>query len=416
MSEKSHPSCQKPFCLIAQVSHSYYTKGQTIKQSSLKRLGMTPSLLSWIEVSRSAFNHNIASYQSVIGADRKLTPVIKSNAYGHGLLEIGQLCQEHATVFGVCVSSLSEALLLRKNGFSKFILVLNSVDQDPTLAAQQDIDVAVFSAEQADEFSHTNHSSKALRIHLKVDTGLSRFGIPPSQALTAIETILRMNKLFFAGIYTHFAQAAKGDTQFTFEQYHLFNTMLDLLAQKNLLPELIHASNSAGTTLLEHERCTMFRVGAGTYGIWPSLANKEITVAKFPTFSLRPLATWKTRITYIKQIPAHAYIGYDRTFQAPRAMTLAMTSTGYFDGYDFRLSNKGIGYLHGNPIPVVGRVAMNVTIFDVTDVVCAEGDVITLVGDQPYITAVDIADRMGNLNVREFLVTLNPGIPRLITQ
>src|SRR5262249_40079821 len=156
------------------------------------------------------------------------------------------------------------------------------------------------------------------------------------------------------------------------------------LHQEKIPIRYIHIANSAGTTALELPFCNLFRVGAGIYGLWPSQENKIITQEKYPNFNLIPIATWKTRIMNIKSVPKGSFIGYNRNFQAPHDMRIAILPIGYYDGYDFRLFNKALVILHQQYAPIIGRISMNVCTIDVTAIPQATiGDTVIIMGPYP---------------------------------
>lgn len=371
---------------------------------------MTPR--TWIEIDSTAFNHNVSQYKKIMG-ERFLAAVIKANAYGHGILEIGQLAQENSQIHMLCVAALSEALLLRAHAISKPILVLSTIDDDLEKLVYQNIHVAVFNKEMLDEINSAGRqTNQRIPVHLKIDTGLSRLGIIPQHAPELLDYIATLPFITLAGIYSHFAESSNADQSFTLEQTERFQ---NFLATRSTLPPYIHLSNSAGTTSLDLPFCSMARVGCGLYGAWPSPANKKITVERYPDFYLKPVLSWKTRISYTNIIQAGKPIGYDRTFMAQRDTKIATLPIGYYDGYDFRLFNKGSVLIRGSYAPIIGRISMNVMTVDITDIPDAQpGDEVTLIGAQPPIDAYSLGMLAGNPNVREILTKINAAIPRNI--
>ena len=374
---------------------------------------------TWIEINKHAFFANITHYKKAIG-DATLSVVVKANAYGHGLKEIAQLCQENNNVDWLCVVGLSEALALRAHNFKKHILVLNLIDEDPSTAIEHDIDLTVYDEHNLKALNELGSKlQKPANIHIKIDTGLSRFGFFPKQALKIIEYAHGLPFINLRGIFTHCSEADAQDQTFTKHQLQSFNQLLHAIKKKGIPIPLKHAFNSAATTTYPLGLCNFVRVGAGAYGLWPSEINKKLTQKKYPDFQLTPILTWKTKILEIKQVPAGSFVSYGRTFQAQRTSMLAFLPIGYFDGYDRRLSNCGIVSIKkANNLfyaPVVGVVCMNTTIIDVTNIPGTNiGDEIILIGPYKNLTATNLADNIKSYNPREIVTRLNPSIPRII--
>ena len=367
---------------------------------------------SWVEIDASAFNHNIAQYKSVI-TPALLAPVIKSNAYGHGIEIMAKLCEQNNQIDYICVVALSEALFLRSIGIQKPILVLSIIDGELESAVAYNIGLVVFDLATVQELDRIgNMLNKKVHVHIKIDTGLSRLGISETAALSFIETVHRLPHIFVGGIFTHFASSEKEDQTFTNLQIDRFNFVIDQLAARGIHIPLKHTSCSAAITGNHRSHHTMARMGIGIYGLWPSQENKIMTQHVYPHFSLRPVLTWKTRIMLVKEISAGSYVGYDQTFKAEKNIRIATLPIGYWDGYDRRLSNKGTMLVHGQRAPVVGRIAMNLTMIDVTGIPAAVGDEVTLLGSQTGVTADDLAHQCDTINY-EIVTRINPLAPRV---
>ena len=302
---------------------------------------------------------------------------------------------------------------MRSHGITKPILVLSTIDDTIDQIADNNMHVAVFNKSMIDQLNSMGRKNGAIiPVHLKIDTGLSRLGVTPEHAQELLDHIAILSNICLAGIYSHFAESSNSDQSYTFTQVERFK---ELLAKIKPTIPYIHLANSAGTTSLDLPFCTMFRVGCGIYGAWPSPANKKITQEKYPDFSLKPILTWKTSINCINTIAAGNPIGYDRTFMATRNTIIATLPIGYYDGYDFRLFNQGSVLINGSYAPIIGRISMNVMTVDITDIPnTKEGDPVTLIGSQPPIDAYSLGMLAGNPNVREILTKINAAIPRNI--
>ena len=370
---------------------------------------------TWIEISKQALLHNLAMYKKTIGS-RALGVVIKSNAYGHGIIKTAAICQESQHADWLITGNLNEAMQCRAAGITKPILIVYFIDNDPQLLAKHDIDVMVADSDLLNELNAVGiGSGKKINIHLKFDTGMSRFGFMPHEAVAITKKAQSMPGVIVRGIYSHLAQAANADQTFTKEQERSFLEILAALEQENIQIPLIHLTNSAGTTTVLDSKINLVRIGLGAYGWWPSQSNKELTQTQFPDFELKPVLTFKTRIFQVRHLAANQYVGYDRTYKTAGPTKIAILPVGYYDGYDRRLSSKGILFIRGNYAPVIGIIAMTTTIVDITHIPDAQvGDEAILMGNYEKITPTQVANVIGSFNAREMMTRLNPTIPRLI--
>lgn len=370
---------------------------------------------SWLEINRVAFEHNIAQYRSIVGAGKQLAVVIKSNAYGHGIAEIAQLCEQFPAVDWLCTVSLSEALAVRALGIRKPIFVLSYLDANLRLAVQQEIDLVVYDRQILGQLERIGQElNKCVYVHIKVDTGLSRLGLKPQAALDLVLEAQALTHIQIRGIFTHLAESEKSGDGFTKQQVGALQSVLAQLAQEGISIPLVHFSCTAALTVVDDTRYTFGRLGLGVYGLWPSQAAKEVTQERFPGFTLEPVMSWKTRVIQVKTVPAGSYVGYGRTFCTQRETTLAILSVGYWEGYARGLSNRAHVLINGVLAPVVGRISMNLTTIDVTDVPnVMVGSVVTLLGEHPALSPDTLAATLGTINW-EVVTRINPLIPRVL--
>lgn len=371
---------------------------------------------TWIEVSKSALLHNLAQYKKFIGLHNILAPVIKANGYGHGLQHVASICQESPDVDWLCLALLSDALALRKQGITKPIFILGHIDVDPALAVNQNIDLLIHDMHTAQTLNTIGKAHKyTFNVHLKIDTGLSRLGILPEEAINCIKKIQHMSHITIRGIYSHLAESQLEDDTFTLQQLHTFNIILEQLKKEQIHIPLKHIANTAASTRFFSDTYNFFRIGAGMYGLWPSPIVKKITLERDPTFTLQPVLTWKTRVMHIKKLKAGSFVGYNRTHQLAQDSTIAVIPIGYYDGYDIRYSNKGVVKIHDTYAPIVGRVCMNHTIINVSNIPDTHvGTEVTLMSGDPEISPYRFAQFTGNNNVREVLTNIYPHIERII--
>lgn len=372
---------------------------------------------TWLELSRDGIEHNIAAYKERIGQNIMLGVVVKSNAYGHGLIQVASVCEKNPNVAYLCTGNALEALALRQAGISKPIVVLYFLNIDPELIILHDIDQVIYDYETAALLNAlAQKQNKQANVHIKIDTGLSRFGLFAHEATDIITRIAQLPHINIRGITTHFAQSDKEDQTFTRQQLGLFANLITELEQRGIHIPIKHTSNSTAVLGIPDAHHNLVRVGAGIYGILP----KHILERHAQSITLKQPLTWKTRIMYTKKIPAGATVSYDRLFTAERDTVIGIVPVGYYEGYDRKLSNNGHVLVSADNVirtqhiaaPVLGRVSMNMTIIDITDVPGAHvGDEVILMGDYDGVRASDLAARMGSANPREITTRLPTQIP-----
>lgn len=369
---------------------------------------------SWLEIDKNALNHNITQYRKIVGP-KQIALVIKGNAYGHGAKEIVALTQHNDDINWYCTFSLSEALAVRALNVTKPILVLGLIDQDPGLAIMQDIDLILFDEHQLPLIvQRAKQLNKTARVHIKIDTGLSRFGFLPQEALSIIKQLLQQKIISLQGICTHFAAAEQEDQSYTKWQSDQFHELISELEKCNINIPYRHAQATAATIRHDDSACNMVRIGAGVYGLHPSYKIKDDLLQKHG-LSLQQVLTWKSYVYAIRNIPRGISIGYGCTHQTVADTKIAIIPVGYADGYHRRLSNIGKVLINKQYAPVIGRVAMNTIIIDVTSISSVEiGSEVILTGDYQGLTALDIAQQIGAHNPREITVRIASNLERKI--
>lgn len=390
-------------------------KGSEISEPFLQSELSTQKPNCWIELSRGAFNDNCCAIKKLIGSGVGIAAVLKSQAYGHGLVPMAQLCQEQPQITYIVVFLLSDALLLRSIGITKPILVLGGYDCSLELAMVQHIDITVHNDELVEFIDQKSRELRCpVRVHIKVDSGLARLGFSPEQAVRVIEK-LRTNRLVqIMGLYTHFAESDAFDTSFTDIQCARFTHLNQQLAAQRISIPYVHAANTAAVLRFPATHFTMIRCGGLLYGTYKHDQFYKAAQERNAEFEVQPLLTLKAHVLALKQVPAQTPVGYARTCITARHTRLAVVSLGYFDGYDRRLSNNSVMIIHGQQVPVVGRIAMNMVTLDVTDVPqVLLGDEVTVIGNNDGIRARDLAGRIGGIEY-EIYVRLGAHIERRI--
>lgn len=371
---------------------------------------------TWLEIDKTALDHNIAQYRKIVGS-KQIALVIKGNAYGHGLKEIVALTKNNDDVNWYCTFSLSEALELRKLNVTKPILVLGLIDQDPILAIIYEIDLVLFDEEQLSFIiERAEQLNKPARLHIKIDTGLSRFGFLPSYALTLIKQLTEQKNISLQGICTHFAAAEQQDQSYTQWQYDQFHELITELKKCHISMPFKHAQATAATIRQTDSTCNMVRIGAGAYGLYPSHKIKEELWQKYGLM-LQQILTWKSYVYAMRKIPKGAFIGYGCTYQTTADTDIAIIPVGYADGYHRRLSNIGKVIINKQYAPIIGRIAMNTIVVDITHIApIAIGSEVILMGNYKDLTALDIAEQIGAHNPREITVRLPDSLERKMVE
>lgn len=373
---------------------------------------------AWAEIDLDALLFNIESIQEKIAKDTKMIAVIKTDGYGHGAKQIAQVLEEEQQVWGYAVATAEEAFILRDSKIQKPILALGyTFPYSYERFIKEDIRSTVFTLDTAKELSDIAvKNKKNCKIHLKIDTGMTRIGInPDAEGLALIRQICALPSLEIEGIFTHFATADESDKTKTYHQMQLFQEFAEQVEQEiqQKIP-MKHCSNSAGIVELPEANMDAVRAGIILYGLWPSdvvQSNNRI--------QLKPMFTLKSRVVYVKTVPKGQEISYGGTYTTMRETKVATICIGYGDGYPRSLSNVGVVLLQGQRVPILGRVCMDQFMIDVTDLnlPVRVGDIVTLIGkdDRECITMEELGKLSGRFNY-ELVCDIGKRIPRIYKQ
>lgn len=355
---------------------------------------------SWIEIRLDRFRHNLKTLRCHTKAPHILA-VVKANAYGHGLVEMARAIQEDVSYLGV--SSLLEVLELREHGIQAPVFLFGRLfDSQLATAIKSEITLSVSSFAEALEISRVSQEfHRQTRIHIKMDTGMGRLGIPEHEATNEIRKIASLSHLILEGIYTHFPTAEQNDG-FSQDQAERFQLMVRDLETEGIRFALRHCANSAGSFAIQNPVFNMIRPGLVLYGIPPS-ANHDY----------QPVLTLKSRILLLKQMSEGESVGYGRTYKIKTPTTIATLAIGYSHGYPFHLSNRAQVLYRGKRYPVAGRVSMDYICVDLGNTTAQIGDEITLIGEDgaEKITARETADWAGTISY-EIVTRLSSRLPR----
>ena len=365
------------------------------------------------DISLDAILANMESMKRNLKEGVQIAAVLKTNAYGHGAVEIAKVLEPLDYVWGYAVAAFEEAVGLRKP-----ILLLGYVfPYCYQELAKMNIRPAVFREDMLEQLSAAAKAAgKKIKIHIAVDTGMSRIGIFPDETgLDFVKKALETEGLQVEGMFTHFARADEADRSFTEEQLEKFVWLTEAVKERlGYEIPIRHCSNSAGIIEYPHANMSMVRAGITLYGLWPSDEVRKDIVPLEPVMSLR------SHIIYIKEISAGTPVSYGGTWAPDHTVRLATVPVGYGDGWPRSLSNKGYVLIRGQKAPIRGRVCMDQFMVEVTDIPdAAEGDEITLIGrdGDAYISMEEVGDLSGRFNY-ELACDINPRVPRVcsITQ
>ena len=369
-------------------------------------------MITWIELNAESLRHNYRVFSKIVGK-KKLAPVLKSNAYGHGLKETYEAIKSENPEW-LAVNYVEEGVAVRGFGFKGRVLVVGPfVPDEMAAAALHKLEMLVGHDEGIT--SWLTASSKP-ELHIEFDTGMSRQGFHPEDASKLADRLLGHKKLI-RGVCMHFANVEDvTEHEYAKVQLERFDLARDAFSTRGF-EVIVHAASSASTLILDESRFDLARVGISTYGFWPSQATRiSYKQLHESLVDLKPVLSWRTKVTSINDVAQGQYIGYGCTFKARHAMRVAVLPVGYFEGYP-RIASGSQAYvlIHGERCPIVGRICMNMMMIDVTDIAAKikVGDVATFIGTdgKETISASDVATWSETIHY-ELVTRLNPAIER----
>jgi len=381
----------------------------------------------WAEINLKAIAHNMREIRRITSRSAQVMAVVKANAYGHGAIEVAREALQNGADF-LGVARLDEAIQLREAGFNAPILIFGYTP--PAQAGkivENGLTQTVYSYQMARAFSEAAVTKrKRLKVHLKVDTGMGRLGLLPGawknndlcgkgkemdidSVLQEARAIAALPGLKLEGIYTHFATADSVDKTFAIKQFEKFMEFVGRLRRAGLEIPLKHAANSAALIDMPETHLDMVRPGIILYGLYPSESVNKTRLALEPAMQL------KTRVAHLKKVPAGFKVSYGATYETKRPTTIATVPIGYADGFSRLLSNRGFMLVYGERAPVVGRVCMDQTMLDVSQIrnVKLEDEVVVF-GRQgaSSIPVEEIASALDTINY-EVVSTVANRVPRI---
>ena len=360
-------------------------------------------------IDHEALRWNLRQIRQRVGTQVKILCMVKANGYGHGAAAIAKtLAGAGADAFGV--ATLEEGVELRRAGIRAPVLVLAGAydDQLDEFFNHSLTPVVHELSRLADLEQSVQQRGSTLPVQLKIDTGMGRLGLVAAECDAWIGDLKKLRALEIAGVFSHFSHAESVEGDYTRRQLEIFKRVIERLRAESIRPTLVHLANSAATITLPAAYFDMVRPGIMLYGVYPAPAMAS-------QISLKPVLAWQTKILQLKKVPAGASISYGQTFITQRESLIATLPIGYADGYPRLLSNRGEVLVGGQRAQVTGRVCMDLTMIDVTDIRnVKQGDEVVLLGRQSdaEISADQIAAWANTISY-EILTSISARVPRI---
>jgi alanine racemase len=365
---------------------------------------------AWVEINQGALSHNVRQLKQLLSAPTQLMAVVKADAYGHGATMVARIALE-AGASGLCVATLQEGIQLREAGIEAPILLLgamNTPEQVKAIAHWQ-LEPTICTPEQAWIFSETlSGLQKTLPVHLKLDTGMSRLGMPWQEATQFVQLVKRLPYLKIASIYSHLATADSPDPTIMRLQHQRFEDAIAQLRHAGIKSPCLHLANSAATLADPSLHYDWVRAGLAMYGLYPAEHLRNAV-------DLHPVMQVKARVTQVKTIPPGTGVSYGYQFIADKETRIAIVGIGYADGVPRNLSNKMTVLIRGQQVRQIGAITMDQMMLDVSAIPDLQtGEVVTLIGQDGnlHICADDWAQTLGTISW-EILCSFKHRLPRV---
>ena len=345
----------------------------------------------YAEINLDAIRHNLTEIRRHINPASKLCAVVKADAYGHGAVEVSKIAVECGADF-LAVATVEEGLDLRRAGFELPILILSLIpSRAAEVVAENNLTATVADFELAEKISAAAVKlDKLAKVHLKIETGMGRIGIAPDNAVELAQKISDLPNVELEGLFSHFADADSADRTFTNQQIKIFSDVAEKIRAAGVAIKIRHLAESAAILDIPAAHFDMVRAGIITYGLYPSDDVRK-------TLALRPAMKLVARVAFLKKIAAGTSIGYGREFVAARDSVIATLPIGYADGYIRAYKNFHVE-IRGQLAPIAGRVCMDQTMIDVTDIDGVQvGDEVILFGSD-LISIDDAAKHLHTIN------------------
>ncbi len=356
--------------------------------------------------------YNITKMKSLVKPDMKIMVVIKADAYGHGSVEVAKRIDDVSDYYGV--ATVDEAIELRNAGIDKPILIIGyTASYEFEKLIEYDIAQAVYDVAECQKLSDLAISKgKKVKVHMKVDSGMSRIGFQVSEeGFEAAKQLKDMEGLEIEGIFTHYAKADEIDKKYAYGQKEKFLKFISEMEASGIKFDIKHIDNSAGTMEMDDDDFDMVRVGIVTYGLYPSDEIDESVMIK-------PVMSLVAHVAHVKTLPAGVGVGYGWTYVTDKETKVATVTVGYADGYPRAQSNIGRVIIKGEYAPIIGRVCMDQIMVDVTHIPQVElNDEVILIGGvgDKYISVEEVAAPAASFNY-ELICNIGRRVPRVYNE
>ena len=368
---------------------------------------------TYVTVDLDAIAENMKNMKNNIPEGTRMIGVIKTDGYGHGAVPIAGCLEKFDFMYGFAVATAEEAHILRMAGITKPILILGyTFPYSYEMLIREEVRPVVFRYDTIVQLEEAAQKvGRRVKVHVKVDTGMSRIGITPDdEGLSYVRELMQHKDIEIEGIFTHFAKADEADKTDAVTQYHRFDAFVKRIEEElGLIIPVKHCANSAGILEIPESGMDVVRAGISLYGLYPSDEVSRDSV------SLRPALSWYSEVIYLKTIHKGQSVSYGGIFTADREMKVATVPVGYGDGYPRQLTGKGYVLICKKAAPIIGRICMDQFMVDVTDIPeVKEGTKVTLIGrdGEACITAEEIGDLSGRFHY-ELICDISKRVPRV---
>jgi len=368
---------------------------------------------AWVEIDLTALAHNVRTLKDWLAPQTKLMAVVKADAYGHGAVTVAETALANG-VDCLAIATLAEGVELRQAGIKAPILILGAINgvEDIKAVSVWELEPTICNQEQALAFNQTLATvGAALKVHLKLDTGMSRLGTNWQHAPSFAQFVNTLPQLKIASVYSHFSTADEVDTSIMDLQHQRFKQAITELKNLGIVPPQIHLANSAATLSDRSCHYDLVRVGLAFYGLYPATHLQQV-------LDLKPVLQVKAKITQVKTIPAGEGVSYGRKFITSQGTKVAVVGIGYADGVPRNLSNQLMAIAKGQLVAQIGAVTMDQLMLNVNNIPdIKSGDIVTLIGQENHlkITADDWASKLDTISW-EILCGFKHRLPRIFSQ
>jgi alanine racemase len=357
--------------------------------------GLLEGVVTWAEIELDAIAENLRAFQHLVGQAVEIIAVVKANAYGHGAVPVARVALESGAA-RLAVHRATEGVELRQAGIQAPILVMGYTPPDGArLVVDYDLTPSLITIEFAQALSaQASAAGVSLPVHVKVDSGMGRYGLMPGEVLDFLRALERLPGITVQSLFTHFATADWADQTYVRQQLKVFKQVFEDVRLAGFEVPLVHAANSAATLYLPEAHFTAVRLGLALYGMYPS--DEQL-----PVFDLKPALTLKSTVSRLRELPAGTGVSYGRTYVTQKPTLAALIPVGYGDGYHRSLSNRGAVLIRGQPAPIIGRICMDQFVVDVSLIPgVRQDDEVVIIGrqGQAAIPAEQVAAWAGTIN------------------